>query len=609
MNLCHLYNTNTVSIHREKILKAFSEHISIDISQNQDVNNHYKIYILELEHVNKTLSTKIMKIFETQNNPLIYFIVPQEHSLSLIQLAFLLDTKSIITSHQDTDKVVAKIKKDYTFHTEKLTSVILGQKLVNHHSYMLFKDSKLSFASEQLYRDFGCENLEQVETKICSKLDLTDLFSNETQVKRRIANNILDESTFFIKSVLSDNENMISFEEHSDYEPQCAELSYLSTRMHFVELLKDKLLEKMMSNLSLTLLTIQLKTGQAGLSKLDKETFKKEFLHEVEIIINEKLILAEYDSNSFVILFETIPFDILQEKAKNFHLQISSFLNKQNSKYIVSLHTVNIENTELSPLLYILDCITQDKINKTLLKNANIKYINNFQENMDEIEIINFMLDSVFVNTSDLKLLNIYNGMCINTSSKILRKTKDSIYVKIEHIQGVVMSIDKKTVLQASILAKSIRANVEYINIKEGYAILNNFVILDHNPNVRQHGRVTSSKIIPIAIALPGSIVKGELIDISATSIAIKVKKTKSLRNMLNREIGLTFYLDSKNTLTATQKMSEKATIIHESKDQEGFSKLICLLIENQTNEDILIDYIFSRQKNIIQSMRNLVNI
>jgi len=609
VNLCHLYNTNTVSIHREKILKAFSEHISIDISQNQDVNNHYKIYILELEHVNKTLSTKIMKIFETQNNPLIYFIVPQEHSLSLIQLAFLLDTKSIITSHQDTDKVVAKIKKDYTFHTEKLTSVILGQKLVNHHSYMLFKDSKLSFASEQLYRDFGCENLEQVETKICSKLDLTDLFSNETQVKRRIANNILDESTFFIKSVLSDNENMISFEEHSDYEPQCAELSYLSTRMHFVELLKDKLLEKMMSNLSLTLLTIQLKTGQAGLSKLDKETFKKEFLHEVEIIINEKLILAEYDSNSFVILFETIPFDVLQEKAKNFHLQISSFLNKQNSKYIVSLHTVNIENTELSPLLYILDCITQDKINKTLLKNANIKYINNFQENMDEIEIINFMLDSVFVNTSDLKLLNIYNGMCINTSSKILRKTKDSIYVKIEHIQGVVMSIDKKTVLQASILAKSIRANVEYINIKEGYAILNNFVILDHNPNVRQHGRVTSSKIIPIAIALPGSIVKGELIDISATSIAIKVKKTKSLRNMLNREIGLTFYLDSKNTLTATQKMSEKATIIHESKDQEGFSKLICLLIENQTNEDILIDYIFSRQKNIIQSMRNLVNI
>jgi hypothetical protein len=608
MNLCYIYNTEIVSSHREKLLSAFKQSVLININQDEIVPSEHNFYILELQNVNKTLSTKLMKIFESFNNPLLYFLIPKEHNLSLIQLAFLLHAKSIITPTQDIGKVILKIQKDFKTHIEKQECLILGEKLIHHHSYILFKERTLLFASEQFYIDFECSNLQEVEENICSKLDLDDLLSDKTSIKHRISSTLVENSTFFIKSILSNDENLISFEKHSDYEPKPIKTNYLSTRICFIELLKDKLLEKMMSGIELSLLSIKIELTTSSSNKLKEELFLKKFLHKLETILDTKIILAEYNANNYVALFENFSFEALQNKAKNFHLQISSFLNKKNSKYIVSLYVIKIQNDGLNPILQILDDVTQDIVNSELLLNNNITYINNFQENMNEKEIISYMLDSIFLNASNLKLLNIYNGMCINTSSQILKKTDTSIYVKVEHIQGAVMNIDKKTVLQSSILAKSISATVEHIDIKEGYAILKNFAILEYDPNERQHGRVTSSKLIPIAITLPGSTIKGEIIDISATSIAIKVKKTISLRNILNKEVGLTFYLDNKNRANEAQKMNERATVIDETENRDGFTKLVCLLIENNNNRDVLLEYIFNRQKNIIEDMKGLLN-
>jgi hypothetical protein len=256
-----------------------------------------------------------------------------------------------------------------------------------------------------------------------------------------------------------------------------------------------------------------------------------------------------------------------------------------------------------------LDEISDKTIDDELIDEDHIVYINDFQENMEPSDIINYLLDTIYINNNDLKLLNIYDGMSINTSSRIIKKTDDVIYVKVEPIQGFVINIDKSTILQSSVLSKSIKATVKYISVKDKYAILHKFRILDYNPNERQHGRVKSSKIVPIVISLIGLRVKGEMIDISATSIALKVKKTKALNNILNKEIGLIFNVDNPKVRGEYIKLQEYAIVLHESPlDEEGYIKLVCIFNENMQNENILIDYIFNRQKAIIQDIKNKVS-
>ena len=610
MGLCHLYYERTISLHKDKLLNAFENSVLVDISQTDEVGKDYKFYIVELSTVDKKLSKLVQGIFHSITNPLIYFLIPKDYNISLLQLAFMVNAKSLITINQDTDKVIAKIKKDYQIHIDDYKGVSLGKHLINHHPYIVFKDSELSFVSEQLYRDFECKNMDEIQKKVCSKLDIEKLLLEEQPIKRATVTNLKDDDedvTYFVKSIINNDENLISVEAQPDYEPKCKDLHYISTRVSFVELLKDKLLEKMMSDKLFSILTIKIEAISKLLTKADEEIFRKEFLYEVELILDSKLILSQYDTDLYVVLFEDLSFDELEEKAKNFHLQIANFLSRQVSKYVISLYILNITEIELNPILSLIDGIAQDDADILLSDNENIKYISNYQDNMEEKEMIKYLLESIFINKSKLNLLNIHNGMSINTSSRILKITENSIFVKIEHLQGIVIDMDKKTIIQSPIFTKSIRASLKHINIKDGYAILHKFVILDYNPNERQHGRVNSLRTVPVALSLLGATIKGELVDISATSIAIKIKKTKVFKNILSKDVSLIFYLENSRSLSGSTKLQEIANVVYVSNDDKEFCKIVCLFSENIENEKVLIEYIFNRQKSIILDMKNMV--
>ena len=150
MNLCHIYYKQSLSKHKQALLDAYEDSISIDIDQKNHLENEYSIYIVELQNVDKALSVKIKTFFENVKNPLIYFLIPKEYSISLFQLAFIVNAKSIITTNQDIGKVLVKIKNDYENHIEFCKGIVLGESLKNHLSYILFKDQKLIFASDNL---------------------------------------------------------------------------------------------------------------------------------------------------------------------------------------------------------------------------------------------------------------------------------------------------------------------------------------------------------------------------------------------------------------------------------------------------------------------------
>jgi len=606
MKLCYLHNkVKDFSKHKDIFLEKYRDHQVVDIRKVKKPKQAYDLFLIDFENVDKILSALVNNFFSDLETPLIYFLLPKDYKTSLIQLAFMLNAKSIVTVTQDTNKVITKINKDNTQHTEHSKAVSLGNSLVNHHSYMIYKDEKFSYASKQLLRDLKCKTMKELQKKVDKNIDVKKFFLDDEPVKRFISTEISKDSTFFIKSIRSENYTLISFELNNDYEPKQDALNYISGRLTYIEFLKDKVLEKMVADKLLSILTLDISEITNIFSEKDEEIFVKNFLHEVELIIDSKLILAQYDSYMYVVLFEDIDFYKMQKKAQNYYLQILNFLNKQKLEFDVHIYGINIVDPELDPILKTLDAIVKNDVENAPLDSSDIEYINDFQKNMDAKDTISYLLDSIYENKNDLKLLNIYDGMSITTSSKILKKKEEMVYVKVEELQSYIMDMDKTTILQSSVLTKSIKANVKYIHNKEKYAILYKFRMLDYNPNERLHGRVKSAKLIPVVISLIGSRVKGELIDISAKSIALKVKKSKAMKNILNKEIDLIFYIDNIREKGASIKIEEPAVVVYESEQSEdGYVKLVCIFNEDMESEGIIIDYIFNRQKNIIQNIK-----
>ncbi len=608
MSLCHIYDKVSQSEHIQEFLDAFDNSSSINLSKS-DIVDEYNIYLIELEYVSKQITIKLKNIFKDKKHPLVYFILPQKHNLPFFQLAFLLNAKSILTLKHDIHKVISKLKTEYIIHEQEYRSLELGNILVNNSNYMLFKDKKLSYASNSLLKDFDCENLEHVNQRVCSKIDLENLLSNQEGVQQDINKKLDENTTYFLKSIANDDECYISLDNQEDYEKKCPEFSYLSTRLTFIEKLKDNLIESSISGVNCSLITIKLNNINEisqNITRSEVENFRKDMLFEIELILDDKLILSQYDTNCFVAMFKDIEFDSLCSKASNFHLQIARFLNKQNFKTELSVYAFDIKEMDLNSIINTLNNIYKNKVTKKETEKDNLKYIDNYRDKMSEEEIISYLLESAYVNHTKIELVNLYKGMNISSSSEILKKTGDSVYIIFKPVQGAVMSMMKSVVLKSSIFSKDIRANVKYINLREQIAILENFKVLDYDINSRQHGRVSFAKKTMAAISLIGTKVSAEIIDISVYSISFKVKKTKFLENILNKDIGVTFYIPSETSQTGLIKIEESATVIHQSCDVDSNYKLVCIFEENRVNEDILVEYVYKRQMNIISEMKAL---
>lgn len=511
MNLCHIYNQTTNSPHVKKILAAFDESVSYEISQLNQVGE-YKIYLIETNSVDKVLSAKLKSYFDSKTRPLIYFIIPKEYNLMFFQLAFLLSAKNIITPAQDTDKAIVKIKYDFKTHEEG--------------------------------------NSEK-------------------------------------------------------------ELNFLSTKISFMESLKDKIIERSISKKSYSIITISIeniKKLEMDLNRADMTVLLKDFLFEVEAVLDKKLILAQYSGDFYVALFENINFLEMQRKAKNLQTQLTHYINKQKYYLALGIYVFDTGDTELNDILIILDNIANKTLSKEQISKHNLQYIcSEIHENMSDDEKIALLFDSAFINETEIKLLNIYKGLCINTSSKIIKKNADNIYIQFEQLQGIVMKNEKETILQSSSFIKDIRAQVKYIDLHKKIAILEKFEFLNSNANARKYSRVTCLGRTPLLVSYPGGTINGEILDISVKSIAIKTKYFKNVDSIKSKKVMLNVTLPTQINVDGFAKLSLEAEVTFTARVDEDDYKIVCDLSEDASNESILMEYVYNRQKEIIIEIKKMV--
>ena len=217
-------------------------------------------------------------------------------------------------------------------------------------------------------------------------------------------------------------------------------------------------------------------------------------------------------------------------------------------------------------------------------------------------------LQTAFTNKTPIKLLNIYKGLCINTSSTVIKKTEEDVHITFEQLQGTAISFEKTTIIQSSNFSKDILADVTHIDYRKKIAYLKNFRFITGSANARKYSRVTCSQRTPIALTHDKGTINGEILDISMNSLAIKTRVYKNMDSLKLSKITLNFTLPIKSSELGYMKLTLEGKVMFNLCD-EKYCKVIVNLYNDQANESVLMEYVYGRQKEIIVELKKQTTI
>ncbi|WP_321778984.1 PilZ domain-containing protein [Sulfurimonas sp.] len=605
--MIHLYNNTISSSQLKEVVKAFKGYKSIDINRCTGIDDDF-IYFVEIDKIKKTLLLKIKELLKNKKKSLIYFFINDSHSLMLFQLASLLEVKNIFTKKNIASKILVDIQKEIKEHQTIQQEHQIAQTIMHDHHFMIFENNKLKFASSKIYKDFNCIDLEDVKSKICSQFNLDALLKEDSSIQNVFKFGVSQE-LYNIKSSTSDlNQEKFIYIENmpEDNHYDVRGIDFIKNRIYFIETLKEKVLEVSISAGMLGVISIHIE-NIANLrndwSEYEIEMSIRDILLQVELEIESHTILAQYDSGLYVTLFQDLDFEALKQKASKIQSHINEYSDKQKIKPLIGLYAFDIHNLELNQILQIISNISKEELSPKDIESQSLYRIINIDDTLDEEKIIDILLQASFTNKTAIKLMNIYKGLCINTSSLIVKKIDQEIYVRYEHLQGTVMHLEKETVLQSSNFPKDIIADVKYVDPKKSIAQLKNFRFVQGSANSRKYSRVTCALRVPISITHDKGTLNGEILDISLNSIAIKTRFSKNINTLKLSKIVLNFTLPIKDTEFGYMQLSLNAKVVFTLCDDE-FCKVVLNLYEDQSSEAVLMEYVYARQKEIIVELK-----
>ncbi len=609
--MLHLYKHQLGSIQINEVLKLFSNTKSIDIADAKSVEES-DVYFVEIQKIEKEFLLHIKRLLSSKKDALIYFYINDSHSLMLFQLSSFLNVKSIFTKKNDLNSIVSKINTDLIKFQSINQEHQMIENLSANYFFVLFESNKLVMASQRVYDEFGYTKLDEVDAYLETELDMKSILKKDITLKKELS--FLDQKEYFsISSVCNqkNNQTIIYFEKiNKNQEDDSSKMDFIKVRILFIERLKEKILEQTIVKSELGLITLGIDNMvnlRDDWEDYDIEIAVKNLLLQVKIELDTHSFIAQYNNNLYITLFEDLDFDALKAEAIKINTLLAEYTKKQKIKPRISLYALDVGTLELNNILGLIADISNNKISSKSLEEHDIHRVLGVDEELDDATIIDQLLQSVYVNKTELKLQNIYKGLCINTASKIVKKTGDTVYLSFEKLQGTAMNFEKQTLLQSSGFFKDISASVNYIDFNKRIVQLQDFKFMQGNANNRQYSRVTCSQRTPIALKHDKGVVNGVISDISLNSIAIKSRLNNNISSLKLSQIKLSFTLPIKSSEEGFVKLDFEAKVVFSVCDDE-YCKIVVNLLENQANEALLMEYVYGRQKEIIIELKKQSN-
>ncbi|MDQ1297558.1 MAG: hypothetical protein QG558_96, partial [Campylobacterota bacterium] len=261
---------------------------------------------------------------------------------------------------------------------------------------------------------------------------------------------------------------------------------------------------------------------------------------------------------------------------------------------------------ELNKAITIIDHINQRELVLSDLSHLVYYEVSFNDKSIDIKDQALHYLGKIFLSKSQVKLLNFYKGIRINTIGQIIKIADGMVYMAIEKIQGYAMQIEKSIVIQGTNLPFDIAAEIKIVDIGRKIAIFRNFVPLKASANARQHIRIQSDHRMHVTISALKNMISASILDISIKSIACRVNNAKGIPPV-GTMVTLNFHLPSKRSDEGVVSMLVTGKIEF-IKELDDHTKVVVLLDLEEPYESLLIEYLYGRQQELISEIKAIVS-
>ena len=383
------------------------------------------------------------------------------------------------------------------------------------------------------------------------------------------------------------------------------------SRIELIDRFKDKMAQRVASETPLVVLLIHLENLRLvaqSMGWLEVQTILKEFALLFAEDFPESEGFGIWNDEVSVALFEGKNIEDLKKRIRRFTetLKVAKF--DDNISLSVFLMLIEVETESLNAVVNLISNAAENHL--TVKDTKGFKFFRSGTADRmtgSEKDALRQFLINIMANGLPLKLLNIYKGLPISTSAKLLKLDEEEIVVKTERLQKFVMREAKRVILQSPHLPGDVETDVQTVDPKRPLAILKNPRLLHTSVNNRKHTRVAVTSRLPVLIKEGKRSYTGYMIDLSIHAVAVKFPSGKFDENGLKgHNVVIAFRLPWDNEEGYVN--IEVAGSILFNREEEDYHKVVVILDPDEMHESYIFDYVYKRQRELIEELKRRVS-
>lgn len=619
MRVSHLFfDTKRLGV-LESLQKNHPQFTECHLTDQTHIIPSSEVLFIELGQNSKEKLKILVGIF-TKQKPLISYIFADDiEDRLLLKFALHFGITDVLPMRNDE----ALLNSIFTKNANKIDTALetfkrldIEQKMERCFAFLIFKEGSLVYANNKVKRLFGETCMQTIEKCLFEDNVVAKLLNSTEDAQTNIVIETEDNERQLYVCLLnnfpSSNEKMLSFLPHS-MDPDHNSCSTILNRFDFVDRLKDKLAQQSINQKPFSLIFI-------NITNLDKLTTSftnitlyeslKRLLSKVFQLKEDSQDIAQWSPNLYIILCESSNFEEACEQTRFLHQELINFSLEEKVSPVMISSTLSSDKHNLNDLLSYIDKINSQNLLSSDIEKLRYHEIGYLENIADTAEQISYLMRNCINNKIPIKLLNIYKGLCINTQSHVIKYSDDSYHLHCENLQGYAMQLEGETVLQAPNFPKDIKALVTLVDIKKGFVVIKNLNFMPYSANNRQHTRVQTNIRTPILMRYAQkSTAQGEIIDISINSIAFRCNNKLMKHELLNEPVRLNFSLPSDEGDNGYVVMDITAKVAHVAESEDHTKVVVMLGNLKKPYDDYLLNYMYSRQKELILEIRRATKV
>lgn len=610
LSIAHLYFDEEKLTILSRAKKEHTSFQSFDLAKDLKTISMADILFIEIGEISKDKLKLLVSLFAKHKPIIAYIFADDVENRLLLKFALHFGITDVLPLKNEENLLFSIFSKNANKLDDKLYTfqkIELEKKIEHFFPFLVFQGETLTYANAKAKMLYETNDLAALQVKLNRDEELCEALKADEDAQGSIVIETAsaDKEVYLcvIKSFPQSSEKIVTLINY-DPESESKNCSSILNRFDFVDNLKDRLAQQSVTKAPISLVFINI----SNLDKLSK-TFTSTTLYDAFKNLMLKLFqlkeenqdVIQWSPNLYILMGEERSFEHACEQTKHLQQELIRATINEKITPIILTSAFHVESDDLN---IVIDYI--EKINtKTLLPHdiEKIKYFElDYLDNViEEQEQITYLMHNCVNNKIPIKLLNIYKGLCINTTSFVQKMAEDSYQMSCENLQGYAMQIEKETVLQAPNFPKDIKAEVSLVDIKRSFVVIKNLSFMPSSANSRQHTRVQTSIRTPVLIKYAQrSSAQGDILDISVTSIAMKVGKSFREEEMLNQKVRLNFSLPNEEGENGYVIMDIEAKVTYISQKDDATKIVVLLGNLPKPYDDYLLRYMYNRQKELI---------